>query len=492
MASPGESIVAGVAVVLALATGAPGEPATTAPAGGRPNIVLIVADDLGWNCVGYHGTWIRTPHIDRIAAEGVALERFYVSPMCSPTRMGLMTGRYPMRYGMARTVVRPWMRYGLPTDERTLADWLAGAGYHHRGVFGKWHMGHLDPKWHPLARGFTQFEGLYNGGADYWTREREGETDWHVGREPTEKTGYTTDLIADAAVRFIRERASSGPFFCYVPFTAPHDPLQAPEAYVRQYADLDDDSGDGRPSDLQTFAAMVACMDDGIGRILRALDETGAARNTIVWFLSDNGGLKRLRGVNRPLREGKLTLYEGGVRVPAAVWWPGVIEGGRRIAEPIMNLDVLPTLLHAAGIEKPEGKPLDGVDVLDVLAGRAKSLPPRDLYLFTGQSGAEEEQMAVISADGWKLVVIGPDVRRPEGFGTSAHRVELFHLADDPFEKNDLSTAEPQRVKELGRRLIAFRASEPKASMAPVNKKPPDFKPPPKWEPVGSALRTGT
>lgn len=470
-----------VAAVLACATFAHGQATSSSPANRRPNIVLIVADDQGFNSVGYRGGWVQTPQIDRIAQQGVSLERLYVSPMCSPTRAGLMTGRYPMRFGMARSVVRPWARFGLPPEERTLPEQLAEAGYRHRGIFGKWHLGHLASQWHPLTQGFTEFEGAYNGAVDYWTRERNGELDWHVNYTPTERKGYTTDVIADAAVRFIRGRAAEGPFFCYVPFTAPHEPLQAPEAYLARYARFDDNPADGRPSELQTLAAMITCMDDGIGRIMKALDETGVAGNTIVWFISDNGGLKRFAEANRPLRDGKLTVYEGGVRVPGAVWWPGVIEGGRKVAEPIMNLDILPTLLRAAHLDARSDRPIDGVDVLDVLTGRAKSLPPRDMYFFTGQSGLEREQIAIISADGWKLVVSGPDVRRPEGFQTPRHRVELFQLSEDPGEEKDLSAAQAGRVAELGRKLVAFRASEPAASMPPRNEPPRGFRPPRQW-----------
>lgn len=446
-----------------------------------PNIVLIVADDLGWNCVGYHSNLVRTPQIDRLADQGVILDRFYVSPMCSPTRAGIMTGRYPMRYGMARSVVRPWARYGLPPDEHTLPELLAAAGYGHRGVFGKWHLGHLEPKWHPLSQGFTEFKGQYNGAADYWTRDRMGQIDWHTNDTPHEEQGYTTNLIAEAACQFIRTHAGQEPFFCYVPFTAPHDPFQAPESYIEQYKHLDDDPDDGKPSAIQSLAAMITCMDDGIGRIMAALREAGLAENTLVWFLSDNGGVRRLQEANIPLREGKLTVYEGGVRVPSVVWWPGVIEGGRTITEPMINLDILPTLAWVAGASVPPETELDGRNVLDVLAGRTASLPPRDLYLFNGQSGLEKEQIAIISAEGWKLVVIGPDIRRPEGFQTAAHRVELFHLAKDPHEKHDLSSADPDRVTELGRKLVAFRRLDPPDSLPPSNRPPRRFKPPPRW-----------
>lgn len=462
---------AGAAALLTAALRVAGAELTEADAGRQPNIVLIVADDLGWNSVGYHGGPVRTPHIDRIGREGAFLERFYVSPMCSPTRAGLLTGRYPMRFGMARSVVRPWARYGLPPAETTLAEIVAEAGYRHRGVFGKWHLGHLDPKWHPLSQGFTDFEGQYNGAADYWTRERNGEIDWHINGEPERKEGYTTDLIAEAACGFIRQHAASGPFLCYVPFTAPHTPLQAPERYLVQYAHLDDDPADGRPSDLQALAAMIACMDDGIGTILDALDSAGVLGNTLIWFISDNGGVRHIPGVNDPLREGKLTVYEGGVRVPSVVWWPGMVEGGRKIAEPILNIDVVPTLMRAARVGKSGGAELDGRDVLDALTGRKASLP-RDLYMFAGQSGLEKEQIAVISGDGWKLVVTGPDIRRPQGIRGPDRRVELFHLAEDPLETADVSDQEPNRVKELGDKLIVFRGSESGDSLPPMNMAP--------------------
>ena len=479
--------VVSVATLLVVAAAAPAD-GQAAPPAPRPNVVLIVADDLGWNQVGYHGGPARTPSIDRVARSGVQLDRFYVSPMCSPTRAGLLTGRYPMRFGMARTVVRPWMKHGLPPDERTLPEALGEAGYAHRGAFGKWHLGHLAPRWHPLSQGFTRFKGCYNGAADYFTRDRDGQVDWHDDWEPVKEEGYTTDLIAAAAAAFVREHAKGSadggaPFFCYVAFTAPHEPLQAPERYLADYASLDDTPGDGKPSARQRSAAMTACMDDGIGRILKALEDAGVARDTLVWFLSDNGGLRSVPGSNDPLREGKLTVYEGGVRVPSVAWWPGVIEGGRKVDTPISFIDVMPTLLGlaGAGVGTP-GAALDGADMSGVLAGTKGAAPPaRDLYAFNGQAGIEREQIAVTSADGWKLIVAGPDVRRPGGWQTGRHRVELFHLAADPLEKTDLAAKESRRVAELGHKLVAFRSSEPQASTPPVNRKPPNFRPPPQW-----------
>jgi arylsulfatase B len=448
----------------------------------RPNIVLIVSDDQGWNTVGYHGGFVQTPNIDRIAKQGVELNRFYVSPMCSPTRAGLMTGRYAMRMGMARSVVRPWARFGLPPAERTLPEALAEAGYTHRGAFGKWHLGHLEPQWHPMAQGFTTFTGMYNGAGDYWKRARDGEIDWHHDADDIEPKGYTTNLIADAACDFIGLRAKDGPFLCYVPFSSPHDPFQAPDEYVKRYAALDDTPGDGKPSDKQLVAAMIACMDDGVGRILGAIDKAGVANDTIVWFFSDNGGIgRRIPGNNQPLRGEKLTVYEGGVRVPAAVWWPGRIEGGRKVDTPMLNVDVMPTLLALAGGNAQGERPLDGVDVSGVLTNQAKALPPRDLYFFNGQNGLETEQIAVTTADGWKLIVVGPDVRRPGGFASAGHKVELFNVLEDPQEKTDRAAEKPDVVATLGAKAVEFRGSEPKESLAPINKAPGDFAPPKNW-----------
>ena len=448
----------------------------------RPNIVIIVADDLGWNAVGYHGGFVKTPNIDRIASQGVALERFYVSPMCSPTRAGLLTGRYPMRYGMARSVVRPWAQFGLPPGERTLAEALGEAGYPNRGAFGKWHLGHLEPKWHPLSQGFTAYKGLYNGAGDYFNRKRDGETDWHRDGEPVEEKGYTTNLITDAATEFITKSAKEGPFFCYVPYSAPHDPFQAPDEYIKRYQHLDDDPADGRPSNKQVMSAMITCMDDGIGRILGAIEKAGVANDTLVLFMSDNGGVGGIAENNKPLRAAKLTVFEGGVRVPAVIWWPGVIEGGRKVDAPIVNVDIFPTVLALAGGTTQGSKPLDGADVSAVLTGTSGSTPKRDLYFFNGQTGLETEQNAVTTPEGWKLIVQGPDVRREGGFRTDKHKVELFNVLEDPSEQTDRASEKPEIVKELGAKIIAFRKSEPKESLPPINRKPPKFEPPPSWK----------
>ena len=378
-------------------------------------------------------------------------------------------------------MVRRWARHGLPTGERTLADALRDAGYEYRAAIGKWHLGHLEAKWHPLSRGFNHFTGNYNGAVDYWTREREGEIDWHVNATPAQPAGYTTDLIADAAAGYIREHARRGPLLCYVAFTAPHSPLQVPDSYGEKYKDLDGASAGPAPSNKRLLAAMIACLDDGIGRILQAIADQGIADDTLIWFLSDNGGVAGIDGNNAPLRGSKLTVYEGGVRVPAAVWWPGVIEGGRTITAPMSHVDMLPTLLRACtgGAALPMG--LDGVDAFEALTGRDDAwVPQRDLYSFTGQNGIEKEQLAILSPDGWKLIIIGPDVRREGGYRTPSHRMELFHLDRDPCETTDRAAQEPERVRALGGNLVAVRRSEPEGAMVP-RPTTDDFKPPRHW-----------
>lgn len=449
----------------------------------HPNVVVIVSDDQGWNAIGYHGGFVQTPNLDRIAHSGVELDRAYVSPMCSPTREGIMTGRYPMRFGMGRSVVRPWAKWGLPPEERTLPEALGEAGYANRAAFGKWHMGHLDPKWHPLNQGFTDFVGCYNGAIDYFTRDRDGQVDWHENWNDVDPKGYTTDLIADGAVNFVAKHSrDKGPFFCYVAFTAPHEPLEAPQPYLDRYKNLEEN---GKPTQKQALAAMTTCMDDGVGRILKAIENAGIANDTLLWFVSDNGGINLIPNNNDPLRGHKLTVYEGGVRTPAAVWWPGHFEGGRKVETPLINVDMLPTIVKLCGgdVSKTPAGPLDGMDVSAVLEGKPApdAMKNRDLYFFTGQDGLDREQIAVTTGDGWKLIVIGPDVRRPGGCGTPQHKVELFHLSDDLSEKTNLADKEPERVKEMEAKVIAFRQSEPAKSLPPLNRKPPKFVVPPHW-----------
>jgi len=450
-----------------------GRPSEKAPAG-KPNIVILLADDLGWADVGYHGAKTSTPNIDRLASDGVRLENFHVCPLCSPTRAGLMTGRWPIRSGMGEAVITPWRKYGLPASERTLADLLARAGYERRGIFGKWHLGHYEKKFLPLNRGFTSFTGFYNGSIDYFTHKREGELDWHRDFETCRDEGYATDLIGREAVRFIEQSPVGKPFFLYVPFNAPHLPLQAKDEDMAKYAHLTDAS-------KRTYAAMVDSLDQSIGKILGAIEAKGAADDTFVLFLSDNGATEN--GDNGPWRSIKGTVYEGGVRVPAAVRWPAGIRGGRAVDGLMGFIDVYPTLKRVAGVAGPDPNPLDGQDMLDVIRGEA-SAPKRDWFSYIAQG--TPEQTAVCDGT-WKLVVRGGSVLDVELDGAGrlgplkgGLSVELFRLDRDPGETTNLAAEHPEVVPPLLKRLKEFRRLKPDG-VPPYTTRPQGYKAPQDW-----------
>ncbi len=458
----------------------------------KPNIVLIVADDLGWNCVGYHNQQYQTPSIDRLVGEGVELNRFYVAPMCSPTRAGMMTGRYPIRFGCARSVIPPYRDFGLPVSEVTLPERLAELGYQHRGAFGKWHLGHRRAKWHPLNQGFTHFHGHYNGAIDYFQLTRDNERDWHVNDQPSDQQGYSTRLIAEAASAWITESAAAdSPYFCYVPFNAPHSPFQAPAETIAKFSPA---SQDRKPANKQrkseklaTLKAMIFEMDQGIGRILRSVEASGEADNTIVWFLSDNGGIGALPRLNKPLRGSKLNVYEGGIRVPACVRWPSKFPAGGRDDRQCGYIDVMPTLVDAAGgsMAADPARPIDGVSLLAGLESPganspASTIDDRPWYSYHGQSSEEREYLAVTVA-GWKLAILGPRLTSERQLQADRHRIELFNLAVDPYETTNLAGDQPARVEQLGRMLIQHRALQPDNGVPNYGVGSKGFNPPPKW-----------
>ena len=464
------------------------------PQAAKPNIVILLADDLGWTDVGFHGGNIPTPNIDRIAAEGAQLNRYYVAPVCSPTRAGLMTGRYPIRFGAMRAVYPPWRDGGMDTSETTMADVLATAGYERRGVFGKWHLGHGGLQYHPLRRGFTEFYGHYNGAIDYFTHEREGELDWHAGYESNYDEGYSTDLIAAAAVRFIaKQAAGDAPFLCYVPFNAVHSPFQAQEEDLPLYADLAAAEGNWtgaaqvnapagaarRLANRRILGAMTHALDRGVGRILDALDEAGIAASTFVLFSSDNGGVGGV-GENAPLRGAKASVFEGGIRVAAAARWPGKIAAGSVIDAPLANIDVLPTVMRLAGVADSGGKPLDGLDILDVLTGERQSLD-RELFNYIGQAGPETEQISYMT-NAWKLIVLGPAVT-DEAADDARRRRMLFRIDEDMAEERDVAAEHPQKTAEMYAKIKQFRALQPADAVPPYNqgREGSLFRAPPEW-----------
>ena len=443
----------------------------------RPNIVFIFTDDMGWKDVGYHGSEIRTPQIDRLAAAGVKLEQHYVQPVCTPTRGAFLTGRYPMRYGLQQGVVLPWSLHGLPASEQTIADALKEAGYT-TAIVGKWHLGHSEKAFLPLQHGFETHYGFYLGMTDYFTHQSPsaGGLDWHRQEQAVREEGYTTELFGREAVRIIETHDLEKPLFLYVAFNAPHTPLQAPPEYEKRYADLPDAS-------RRTYAAMVECEDAQIGAIWRALEERGMTKNTLVVFSSDNGGSLQHAANNAPLRDGKGSLYEGGVRVPAFAVWPDRIKAGSIIEQPVHVVDWHPTVLALAGARPGSTHAaLDGIDIWPAITRGAK-LPERSILLnTTPNSGA-------IRTGDWKLVLNGSQREGEEGEATRRQKaagalaadestVELFNLASDRGEKNDLAAEQPEKVRELRSKLEAFARQ---AVPPPNTARPIGFKAPAVW-----------
>lgn len=432
----------------------------------RPNILFILADDLGWADVSFHGNEIRTPQIDKLAAAGARLEQFYVQPVCSPTRAALMTGRYPMRHGLQVGVVRPWAQYGLPLEERTLAQALREGGYT-TAICGKWHLGHFRPEYLPTRRGFDHQYGHYNGALDYFTHIRDDGFDWHRDDRVCRDEGYTTFLVAKEAARLIEQQDPAKPFFIYLPFNAVHAPHQVPEKYMAPYSRFEEPR--------RTYAGMVAAMDEAIGHVIEALDKRGLRQKTLIIFSSDNGGPRPGKVTsNGPLRAGKGTLYEGGVRVPAFAVWEGQIKPGSVVNEPMHMVDWYPTLLGLARAPREQKLPLDGRDAWPTIAEGKPSPHSAILLNATPRYGA-------LRAGDWKLVLNGgqgdnednpmPAPRRPE-------KAELFNLAQDPYEKKDLAGEKPEKVKEL---RSAYDALAKQAIPPKVRPKAAGFKSPRVW-----------
>jgi len=424
----------------------------------RPNIVYLLMDDLGWKDVGFHGSEIKTPNLDQLAASGARLEQFYVMPLCTPTRAALLTGRYPMRYGLQTGVNRPWADWGLPLEERTLSQRLKEAGYQ-TAIVGKWHLGAAARDYLPTKRGFDHQYGHYCGAIDYFKHDRDGGFDWHRDDRVSRDEGYSTDLIGKEAVRLIEARPAGKPLFLYVPFNAPHAPLQAPQEYLDRYAHIP-------AMQRRKYAAMVSCVDDNVGRIVAALEQQGMSKNTLVLFSSDNGGPTGLGANNGELRAAKGTLYEGGVRVPAFAAWPGRIKAGTVVNEPLHIVDWFPTLLGLAGL-KPDAQPLplDGKDAWPTIVD-SKPSPHADLLVNT------EANRGSIRSDRWKLVFKGKLPAAPDAVG------ELFDLSTDPGEKMDVAAREPQVAKRLLASLNRYAAASAPAKNEGGDGPPPGYKPP--------------
>ena len=455
----------------ALFATAPG--AWAAGADAKPNVLLIVSDDQGWPDLGVIGTKkINTPHLDRLAAEGVRATQFYVTwPACTPSRGSILTGRYPQRNGLYDMVrndlvnfghvfspeeyaVSPEMTLGLDPREQTLGDLLKGAGYR-TGVVGKWDMGQAK-RYLPLQRGFDFFYGHGNNGIDYYTHERYGVPSLFAGNQRTEadKGTYATDLFKRESLRFINAAAPGTPWFLYLCFNAPHGAssfsgetrpdgrkrgpgVQVPEAFAAPYR------AQGLSDQLARYYGAVTCMDAAIGEVLARIKARGEERDTLVIFLSDNGGSGN--GGNAPLRGQKSTMWEGGLGVPFLARWPARLPAGKVTEEFLTTLELYPTLAAAAGARLPAGVKLDGFDLAPVLRGEKASARTEMFWQRRGDFA--------VRVGNWKWSKTG---------ATGG----LFDLAADRAEKNDLAKARPEIVTRLKARLEAWRAemdaSEPR------------------------------
>lgn len=411
----------------------------------RPNIVFIIADDLGWADVGYHGSEIQTPNLDGLAKQSVRFEQHYVMPTCTPTRVGLMTGRYPSRYG----VLSPAYGKIFDDDTVTLPEALRQSGYT-TGITGKWHMG-SPPDYTPRKYGFDSSYGYFDGQIDPYTHHyKTGVRSWHRNDQYVEEEGHATDLITDEAVRII-ESDHSKPFFLYVAYSVPHHPLNEPDKWTAPY------QGRIQDASRRLFAASVTHMDYGIGRIIDALERKGLRENTLVVFVSDNGGQKSwhseteykgqyadkphtVLGDNRPLRGWKGEVYEGGIRVPALARWPGVLTPGS-LARPVHIVDWMPTLCSLVGYSAEKDLKWDGKNVWPLICGQAADAEPRLLYWKTPNASA-------VRHGNWKLIV----GRKKDP--------ELYDLSADPYEKTDLASQHPERVSDLRRQMATVSAQD--------------------------------
>jgi arylsulfatase A-like enzyme len=415
----------------------------------KPNILLIVADDLGWGELTSQGFTkdIPTPNIDSISANGVRFTNGYVSgPYCSPTRAGLLTGRYQQRFGHEFNPGPPTeanTAVGLSLQETTIGNRLKAAGYA-TGWFGKSHLGNK-PEFHPQKRGFDEFYGFL-GGAHGYFEPGKGDNAVLRGTEPVKETGYLTETFAKEAASFI-ERKKDEQWFVYLPFNAVHSPLDTLAKYDERFTSISDPK-------RRKFAALLSALDDSVGTVLNKVRDLKLEEDTLVYFISDNGGpTASITSGNGPLKGFKAQTSEGGIRVPFAIQWKGKIPAGKVDDRPVIQLDFLPTSLAAAGVEIDPAWKLDGVNLLPYLKGEKTEAPHDALYWRFGQ------QIAVRKGD-WKLVKSAADGNTRAGAGAaSTEGAKLYNLANDIGEKNDLAANHPEKVKELSDAWNAWNAT---------------------------------
>jgi len=420
----------------------------------KPNILLIVADDLGWADVGWHGGFGKTPHMDKLVREGRELDRHYVQPVCTPTRTALMSGRCPGRFGPQ--ALSPSNLRAMPLGTTTIASALKSAGYRTH-LAGKWHLG-ARPEWIPNAYGFDTSYGTLTGAADPWTHKyRKGnpyEDTWHRDGKLFREEGNATELIAGEALKRITQGGGQ-PWFMYVPFHAVHTPVDAPAEYKKLYDGVKFHDDPVKHESRLRMAAMVSQLDAKVGAFVDALERTGQREKTLIVFTSDNGGIEGLKNAyvgtvpdspfnseNDPLRGQKNTLFEGGIRVCAFANQPGTLKPGK-VSAPLYVGDWLPTLAGLAGFRPEKDPRWDGLDRWKVLTGEEATPAPRTVYV------AHPQGRALRHGD-WKIIA------------PNKGKAMLFNLAADPYEKDDLATKEPKRLAELRALLAAEYAKDDK------------------------------
>ncbi|MBD2771741.1 sulfatase [Iningainema tapete] len=409
----------------------------------RPNVLFILTDDLGWGDIGIYGQEYQTPNLDQLAREGTRFTNAYsAQTVCTPTRIGFFTGRYPARLpvGLQEPLANSRQigdSVGLPPEVPTIASLLKANGYE-TALVGKWHSGYL-PTYGPLKSGYDEFFGNYSGAIDYFThKDGSGTPDFYEGEEPVEISGYATDLYTERAIEFItRER--DRPFYLSLHYNAPHWPWEGPEdeELSRTFYNVNNFTAGGS---RQTYAAILKSLDDGVGRVLQALKESGQADNTIVIFTSDNGG-ERYSDLG-PFQGRKGILYEGGLRVPAFIRWPRVIQPNQVSNQPIITFDWTATLLAATGTSSDPNYPLDGQNLLPLLQ-RRKPVNKRTLFwrYKSNLAGSSPGQLqAAVRSGDWKYLRLGENEY-------------LFNLANDEGEQTDLKNDYPKVLRQLRERF---------------------------------------
>ena len=412
----------------------------------KPNILFILADDLGWGDVSYHGSDIRTPAIDRLAESGIQLEQHYVCPMCTPTRVSFLTGRYPGRFG--RRATTPSNPPVLPDNYETLATSLRNNGYD-TGLFGKWHLG-SSPQFGPNHFGFNTSYGSLAGGVDPYNHHyKRGEFSqtWHRNCQLIKQSGHVTDLITDEAIKWLVGREK--PWFCYVPFTAVHVPIKAPQKWLDQYQFSTYDDDPLKDQSFKRYAAYTSQMDSAVGRLIEVLECLNQRDNTIIIFSSDNGAISSARlhssdqypgwqeeqpklGSNKPFRGQKAQLYEGGIRTPTIINWRGKLSPSVCL-QPLHIADWMPTLTNLADCKLNHDPKWDGVDIWPVITEGEKV---DNRVLFWNFKGTQ----FCLRQGNWKLITTDD---------MSASDSQLYHIESDPYETTDLSLGRPEIVKQL-------------------------------------------